>query len=97
MEKYSFFVGIDISKGHLDFCIRNSSVRLGFNRVPNDPGGIKEAIKWMRSFEGFRVKECLACLEHTGIYGLTVLEPCIAWTLRFGWRLLLASRMGLAA
>ncbi len=44
MEKYSFFVGIDISKGHLDFCIRNSSVRLGFNRVPNDPGGIKEEL-----------------------------------------------------
>ena len=74
MEKYSFFVGIDISKGHLDLCIRNASARLDFNRVPNDVKGVKEAVKWMRSFEGFKVKECLVCLEHTGIYGLFALE-----------------------
>ena len=74
MEKYSFFVGIDISKEHLDFCIRNSSARLDFNRVPNDAKGIKQAVKWMRSFEGFTIKGCLVCLEHTGIYGLTALE-----------------------
>jgi transposase len=74
MEKYSFFVGIDISKAHLDYCIRNSNGRLDFQRLPNTAAGIKEAVKWMRSFEGFRIKESLVCLEQTGIYGLTAAQ-----------------------
>lgn len=74
MEKYSYFVGIDISKAHLDYCIRNAKGKLDFQRLPNTATGIKEAVKWMRSFEGFRIRESLVCLEHTGIYGLTAKE-----------------------
>jgi transposase len=74
MEKYGFFVGIDVSGDHLDYCLRNISGRLGHLRAPNTAEGVGEAVAWMRGFPGFKPGACLACLEHTGIYGLFALH-----------------------
>lgn len=74
MEKYTFFVGVDISKNTLDFHLRSaSSGVLSFN-VPNTVQGVKEAIKIMRPIKGLKAGNCLVCMEHTGIYGLFALQ-----------------------
>lgn len=74
MEKYAFFVGIDISKARLDICLRNATGKLAEFAVDNSVAGVKGAVKLLAQFEGFKGRDCLACMEHTGIYGRYALE-----------------------
>jgi len=73
MEKYVFFIGIDISKLHLDFCLRDAHGRLLDVRVANSADGIKEALRAMRKCADLGPGNSLFCMEHTGIYGMVAL------------------------
>lgn len=66
----SLFVGVDISKDHLDFALCDPDTKsiLSNFRMNNSPGGIHKAIQRLRKQA---VNHSLwVCFEHTGNYGL---------------------------
>lgn len=63
-----------MSKDTLDLCMRDATRRLASMRVPNTASGVRGALKALRGHGGFRPGLCLACLEHTGIYGVPALH-----------------------
>lgn len=74
MEKYDYFVGIDISKGSLDFCARDfSGIRARFS-VANSRQGLAGAQSLLRGLPGFIAGRALFCMEHTGIYSAIALR-----------------------
>ena len=69
-----YFVGIDVSKETLDFTLLKGVERLFHMQVSNSAAGIKSFIKQLKSHYEVSLKECLFCLEHTGIYNSPLLE-----------------------
>ncbi|MCD4668613.1 MAG: transposase [Sulfurimonas sp.] len=69
--KFSFFLGVDISKSTLDVTIycEKDYKKSKHIEVNNDIKGFKEILKWLKG-QKINVKEVLFCMEHTGIYGL---------------------------
>lgn len=68
MGSYSFFVGVDVSKATLDFCLaRPGGQRLHF-KVSNDKSGFAKALRQLRAEPGFKPGACLLCMEYTGLY-----------------------------
>lgn len=72
MGNYRFFVGVDVSKATLDFCLRSpSGTALSF-QVANSKAGHAKAMRALSREPGFEPSACLLCMEHTGIYALPV-------------------------
>ena len=72
--KYSFFIGVDVSKATLDFCLVSEGKNMFHLRASNDQKGIKEFLKQCMQFSGFDVEKAVFCMEHTGIYNNPLLE-----------------------
>lgn len=71
MEKYSFHVGIDVSKLKLDVCILQIE-KMGILKefeILNNKSGIKRMIGVLKSLK-ISVEHTLFCFENTGIYSL---------------------------
>lgn len=69
--KKKHFIGIDISKDHLDLAlIKEEGVEVFRDlKVENNFKSYKKIQSWL-SKEKVAVKDCLFCMEHTGTYGL---------------------------
>ena len=65
---YNFFVGIDVSKQHLDVALLVGGRIITSIRIENQPKAISAALQKLSTTHGVVVKQCLFCLEHTGIY-----------------------------
>lgn len=79
-----YFVGIDVSKLTLDFMVLAGVNKLFHLQVENSAAGIESFIKQLRSVYFISLKECLFCLEHTGIYNNPLLDyfeknKCNVW------------------
>ena len=72
--KYSFFIGVDVSKATLDFCLLSEGKSMFHLQASNDQRGIKEFLKQCKQFNGFDVAKAVFCMEHTGIYNNPLLE-----------------------
>lgn len=70
--KFSFFIGIDISKKSLDFAIRNQTHHLFHAKVDNSLAGLHQFQKECLD-RGIDLSQCLVCCEHTGIYSQHIL------------------------
>jgi transposase len=69
MSKYTYFVGIDVSKQHLDYAVVQDGKVLANQRGYNTAKGILKAIKGLqKQVKGLTIANTLFCLEHTGIY-----------------------------
>lgn len=67
---YSYFLGVDISKAHLDFCLLTASSKpMGEYRCENTLPSIKAL---MASLPVTCYTEMLICAEHTGMYGFNL-------------------------
>lgn len=66
MRKYKKYVGVDVSKGHLDMAeyLPESDTMRYLARIDNTPEAIEE---WI-SRGSYDFTEAVVCLEHTGIY-----------------------------
>lgn len=67
--KKNCFIGVDISKDVLDLSLLSNDTNFVHIQVENNIKGFKK----MRSFikeNGFKVRDCALCMEHTGTYGL---------------------------
>jgi len=65
---YSYFIGIDISKDTLEFCLLKENKILLSKCSQNTIKGIQAFIKEAKAFPGFNFMDVLFCMEHTGIY-----------------------------
>lgn len=79
MSKFSNFLGIDVSKEYFDAVVilnsdKNNTIH---NQFTNDSKGLKELISWLKSYQS-NAQNTLACLEHTGLYGKTIIQHLLA-------------------
>ena len=72
MQKYTLFIGIDISKDWIDVCLTLNGQKkemLHF-KVDNNKKGFKELIRSIRNHFSIHPKEWFFTFEHTGVYSL---------------------------
>lgn len=75
MNKFSNFLGIDVSKDYFDAVIilnRDKSNTV-HNQFTNDNKGLSEMVKWLKSIHSTH-QNTLVCLEHTGMYGKVIIQ-----------------------
>ena len=79
--KKKYFIGIDISKDHLDVALLRAGQSNIFKdkKVGNSFKGFDEIQRWL-SKQGVKQGDCLFCMEHTGTYGLLL----FAWLSQLG-------------
>lgn len=65
---YRFFVGIDVSKEHLDLALLVEGRIITSMRIDNDCKAIRAALQKLTASHQVVVSQSLFCLEHTGIY-----------------------------
>lgn len=66
----NYYMGIDISKGQLDWQVnKDPQGPLAMGKVPNSPSGIGRLLKQCAG-KGIDLKQMVICFEHTGPYGL---------------------------
>ncbi|MCB9203235.1 MAG: IS110 family transposase [Flavobacteriales bacterium] len=68
MNKFTHFIGIDVSKEYFDVVFMKQKKESTHNQFINSNKGIKQFIKWIKTFD-CTSENTLICLEHTGIYG----------------------------
>jgi transposase len=66
--KWNYYVGIDVSKNHLDYAVMLNNEFLFGSRTANDQEGIELFFNELKSLADFNLDQCLFCMEHTGIY-----------------------------
>jgi transposase len=81
--KFSYFIGVDISKKTLDFAVRDHYKLLFHLKVDNSAAGLKE-FKAECTSQGIDLTQSLVCCEHTGLYSqcllsLLAVEECSLW------------------
>ena len=75
MAQYTYFVGIDVSKQHLDYAVVQDGKVLANKRSTSTPKAILKAIKGLqKQVKGLTIANTLFCLEHTGIYTYPLLD-----------------------
>jgi transposase len=65
---YSFFIGIDVSKQHLDLALLTEGRLKTSFKIENEPKAIRAALQKLTASHGVVLAQCVFCLEHTGIY-----------------------------
>lgn len=74
MTQYTYTVGIDVSKQHLDYALVKDGKVVANKRGDNKPQAILKAIKALqKQVKGLKLTNTLFCLEHTGIYAYPLL------------------------
>ena len=75
MQKLSFFLGIDISKDWFDAAIiaaQKPKQVIDRKRFDNDTKGFKAFLKWLKKHANEQVGKLLICMEHTGVYTVSL-------------------------
>jgi transposase len=65
--EFKEFIGIDVSKNHIDVSIYSSKK---YTRFDNKETGFKKMIKWIDKDHSYSSAEALFAFEHTGLYSL---------------------------
>ena len=71
---FKYFIGIDVSKNTLDFCLVSLGKVLFHLQTENNSKGIQRFIKQCKKQFDIKLDESLICMEHTGIYNYPVLD-----------------------
>lgn len=75
-----FFIGIDVSKLHLDAALmvveHHRKGAISTERFENNAAGLKRFDKWLRSFGVTRDEHTLLVIENTGIYHRLIWQFC---------------------
>jgi transposase len=71
--KFQWFVGIDISKKTLDATLfaNGSNKKSPHKQFINDGKGHQALVNWLNN-QGVSMDKVLFCMEHTGVYGLSL-------------------------
>lgn len=71
---YQFFIGIDVSKGTLDFAVLTGREKQFQLQTTNDLAGIRQFWKQLKEQPSFTLGQAVFCMEHTGIYNQHLLN-----------------------
>lgn len=66
--KFDYFIGVDVSKGTLDFCIVHEGKQLKHSRIQNDSKAIKRHLKVIKKEFQIEKNNLMVCMENTGVY-----------------------------
>jgi len=72
--KIKFYIGVDISKNKLDFAVTSNRSLLHHRAIPNVKQKITEFLSELKDSHQLKVKYCVFCMEHTGVYGNLLLQ-----------------------
>ena len=67
-KRYTYFIGIDVSKIKLDIAVMKANKLLFHKVIDNDPASIKALIIELKMLTGFTLAKAVFCMENTGIY-----------------------------
>jgi len=78
MDKFNNFLGIDVSKEYFDavIFINRQKEKSLYAQFENSKKGLKQLQKWLKVNKALGT-DTLVCIEHTGIYGKTIIENLI--------------------
>ncbi|WCT14431.1 IS110 family transposase [Mucilaginibacter jinjuensis] len=68
LKKYTYFIGIDISRNELDFAVMQDSKLLFHKEIPNQVADIKLMVTELKGLPKFTIRKAAFCMEQTGIY-----------------------------
>lgn len=68
MKTYVNFIGIDISKEHLDYCLVVDGKTIISLREENTAEGIEKVVNILKISHQVQVENTIFCMEHTGVY-----------------------------
>ncbi|HND96828.1 MAG TPA: IS110 family transposase [Chitinophagaceae bacterium] len=68
------FVGIDVSKKTLDFCLVQNGSKVLSITIANVPSEIKKCVSEFLKHSPGGLKETVFCMEHTGVYNLPLVK-----------------------
>lgn len=71
---FKYFIGIDVSKKTLDFCLLLVGKTTLHLQTENNSKGIESFIKHCKQQFDLKLEESLFCMEHTGIYNYPLLD-----------------------
>lgn len=78
MQKYSIFVGIDLSKKWFDvaLCVGGNLNKMPHAQFGNHGQGYHKLLNWLTKQLGPKQlqQQCLFCMEHTGVYSLALCQ-----------------------
>lgn len=67
-KKYTYFIGIDVSKHELDYAVVDENGLLFHKEDKNDTSSIFVFLKRLDALPGFLLADAVFCMENTGIY-----------------------------
>lgn len=67
-KKFSFFIGIDVSKNKLDFALLADNQFVTHRVIKNNPDEIGAFIDELKSVDGFKMSKAVFTMEQTGFY-----------------------------
>ncbi|MEO8885792.1 MAG: IS110 family transposase [Mucilaginibacter sp.] len=67
-KRYTYFIGIDVSKDKLDFAVVEAGKLLFHQETANEPEEIIPFVTGLKTLPKFALSKALFCMEHTGIY-----------------------------
>jgi transposase len=73
-KKYSYFIGIDISKNELDYAVMHRKILLFHQEYRNETVDILAFVNKLNTIPGFKLSKAIFCMENTGIYGNVLLQ-----------------------
>lgn len=68
MDKFKWFLGVDVSKGTLDLSLFIGPTSVDYRQIENNPASVRAYFKQVKVDFKLRLDDGLVCLEHTGIY-----------------------------
>ena len=74
MEKFNWFLGVDVSKDTLDLSLFVGTTSIDYRQIENSPASVRSYFKQIKTEFKVQLAECLVCLEHTGIYNNHLLD-----------------------
>ncbi len=88
MQKFSFFLGIDISKEWFDVALitaTGSTQAIAQARFENTETGFQDLFKWLKTHTDGTLTHLFICMEHTGVYTVPLCcfleEQAVTYTL----------------
>lgn len=67
-KRYTYFIGIDVSRNELDFAVRRDTEFLFHKEIQNDPDEIVLLLVELKKLPRFTFAKAVFCMEHTGLY-----------------------------
>lgn len=67
-KKFTYFIGIDVSRNELDFAVLHSGVFVLHKEIANTTESIDIIVKEFKLLPKFMISRAVFCMEHTGLY-----------------------------